>query len=152
MIYPVVAELATGGLEVAACCRMLRVSAAGFYEWRARKPSARHQADEQLTTAITGIHQASRASYGAPRVHAELRLGQDIRCGRKRVERLMRQAGLGRDLPPQIQGLFRPGAGRHRASGSGEPPVHRRRPGPAVGHRHHPAPHRPGPAVLRRGL
>ena len=37
----------------------------------------------------------SRRSYGSPRVHAELRLGQDIRCSRKRVERLMRQAGVG---------------------------------------------------------
>ena len=37
---------------------------------------------------------ASRSSYGSPRVHAELRLGQDLRCSRKRVERLMRQAGV----------------------------------------------------------
>jgi len=99
MIYPVVAELATGGLEVTACCRVLGVSASGFYEWRGRKPSARQVADEQLTAAIGVIHAASRGSYGSPRVHAELRLGQDLRCGRKRVERLMRTAGL--------QGIYR---------------------------------------------
>jgi putative transposase len=75
-------------------CRVLGVSASGFYEWRSRRPSARQLADEQLTAKITAIHQASRGSYGSPRVHAELRLGQDLRCGRKRVERLMRQAGL----------------------------------------------------------
>lgn len=73
---------------------MLGVSASGFYEWRGRQPSARQRSDEQLTAAITAIHQASRGSYGSPRVHAELRLGQNIRCGRKRVERLMRRAGL----------------------------------------------------------
>jgi putative transposase len=75
-------------------CRVLGVSASGFYEWRGRQPSARQRSDEQLTAAITAIHQASRGSYGSPRVHAELRLGQNIRCGRKRVERLMRRAGL----------------------------------------------------------
>ena len=75
-------------------CRVLGVSASGFYEWRGRGPSARQQADEQLTAAITAIHQMSRGSYGSPRIHAELRLGQGLRCGRKRVARLMRTAGL----------------------------------------------------------
>jgi putative transposase len=50
--------------------------------------------DVQLTAQITAIHQASRGSYGSPRVHAELRLGAGVQCGRKRVERLMRAAGL----------------------------------------------------------
>jgi putative transposase len=80
-------------------CRVLGVSASGFYEWRNRKPSARLAADEQLTATIAQIHERSRGSYGSPRVHAELRLGQNIRCGRKRVERLMRHAGL--------QGIYR---------------------------------------------
>ena len=75
-------------------CRVLGVSASGFYEWRGRGPSARQRADEQLTEAITAIHQRSRGSYGSPRVHAELRLGQGLRCGRKRVARLMSAAGL----------------------------------------------------------
>jgi transposase InsO family protein len=51
-------------------------------------------ADEQLTVTITEVHQASRGTYGAPRVHAELRLGLGLVCGRKRVSRLMRSAGL----------------------------------------------------------
>lgn len=75
-------------------CRVLGVSASGFYEWRGRGPSARQQVDEQLTAAITAIHQMSRGSYGSPRIHAELRLGQGLRCGRKRVARLMQTAGL----------------------------------------------------------
>ena len=47
-----------------------------------------------MTNTIVDIHRMSRRSYGSPRVHAELRLGAGIRCSRKRVERLMRQAGV----------------------------------------------------------
>ena len=50
--------------------------------------------DAYLTNTIVDIHQMSRRSYGSPRLHAELRLGQDVRCSRKRVERLMRQAKI----------------------------------------------------------
>ena len=54
----------------------------------------RSLADEALTATITAIHQPSQAIYGSPRVHAELRLGMGFPCSRKRVERLMRTAGL----------------------------------------------------------
>ncbi len=94
MIYRLVHELAADGIDVAVACRVLRVSRSGFYEWRGRAPSARQVADEQLTVTITDVHQASRGIYGAPRVHAELRLGLGLTCGRKRVARLMRTAGL----------------------------------------------------------
>jgi putative transposase len=75
-------------------CRVLGVSRSGYYEWLGRAPSARVIADEQLTATITAVHAASRGTYGAPRVHAELRLGLGTACGRKRVARLMRAAGL----------------------------------------------------------
>ena len=75
-------------------CRVLAVSTAGYYEWGERAPSARAVADQALSEQIVEIHAMSRGSYGAPRVHAELRLGQGVRCGRKRVARLMRSAGL----------------------------------------------------------
>lgn len=94
MIYPVVQELAAQKLPVALCCRLLGVSTSGFYEWRGRTPSARARADGELTASILEIHRASRGTYGAPRVHAELRLGLGVRIGRKRVARLMRSAGL----------------------------------------------------------
>lgn len=94
MMFPVVAELAAEGVPVRVACRVLGVSASGFYEWRSRPPSPRQVADEELLETIRQIHSGSRGTYGSPRVHAELRLGLGIRCGRKRVERLMARAGL----------------------------------------------------------
>ncbi|MFZ5898944.1 MAG: IS3 family transposase [Bacillota bacterium] len=73
---------------------MLGVSASGYYAWRQRGVSARAQRDAELTEVIVQIHRASRGTYGAPRVHAELTMGHSIRCSKKRVARLMRQAGL----------------------------------------------------------
>ncbi len=78
---------------VAMLCRMLGVSKSGYYAWRGRPPSRRTQQDALLTEKIREIHSRSRETYGYPRVHAELRsLG--IVCGRRRVARLMRAAGL----------------------------------------------------------
>jgi transposase InsO family protein len=75
-------------------CRVLRLPRSTFYDAAARPPSAREVADSQLTTLIADVHQMSRGSYGAPRVHAELRLGMGLAIGRKRVARRMRQEGL----------------------------------------------------------
>ena len=94
MTYPVITSLAAQGMPVRLICRVLGVSPAGYYDWRRRPASARSAADAALTVTIGEIHTASRGTYGAPRVHAELRLGLGLRCGRKRVERLMRAAGL----------------------------------------------------------
>ena len=112
MSFRLVQELAADGVHVAVACRVLRVSSSGYYEWRERGPSARARADEVLSAEIAEIHTMSRGTYGSPRVHAELRLGRDVRCGRKRVARLMRTAGL--------QGAFRR-RGRRRYP---PPPVH----------------------------
>jgi len=77
-------------------CRTLGISTSSFYEWRERRvnPSLRARQDGALTERIRKIHTQSRGTYGAPRVHAELRLGEGIRVGRKRVARLMRSAGI----------------------------------------------------------
>jgi putative transposase len=75
-------------------CKVLQVSPSGFHAWRSRPPSPRQLADETLTETIKTIHDDSRGTYGSPRVHADLRMGHGICCSRKRVERLMRQAGL----------------------------------------------------------
>ena len=70
-------------------CRLLGVSRSGYYAWRSRPPSERSRFDAVLSEKLETIHRNSRATYGALRVHAELR-AIGIRCGRKRVARLMR--------------------------------------------------------------
>jgi len=79
--------------RIATLCRVLGVSRAGYYAWRRRPPSARARADGELTRRIHQIHAMSRGTYGSPRVHAELRAA-GVRCGRRRVARLMRAADL----------------------------------------------------------
>nr|MBA3531644.1 IS3 family transposase [Ardenticatenales bacterium] len=82
-----------GKYPVALMCRVLGVSRAGFYAAQTRPPSAHAQQDEVLLRDIERIFESSRQRYGSPRIHAELR-AQGIRCGKKRVARLMRQAAL----------------------------------------------------------
>jgi putative transposase len=74
-------------------CRVLEVSPSGYYAWLNRKPSTRSIQDRILTEMIKTYHKESYATYGAPRIHADLR-DAGIRIGRKRVARLMREAGL----------------------------------------------------------
>jgi putative transposase len=75
-------------------CRLLHVSASGFYAWDDRPRSARAREDIGLTAKIHAIHRRSNGAYGAPSIHAELADDHGIRVGRKRVARLMRAAGL----------------------------------------------------------
>jgi len=79
---------------VSLSCRLLGVSRSGYYDWAASVPSPRAREDARLIERIVEIHGAHRKVYGSPRIHAELRLAHDIRIGRKRVERLMREAGI----------------------------------------------------------
>jgi putative transposase len=74
-------------------CRVLGVSASGYYARLTRPPAARARVDAELSTRIRAIHQYSRGTYGAPRIHAEL-TAEGIHVGRKRVARLMKAAGL----------------------------------------------------------
>lgn len=75
-------------------CRVLKVSRSGYYEWSGRPPSARAVGDAELLPVIEQVHYASRGTYGALRVHAELRLGHGRQVSRRRIVRLMRLAGL----------------------------------------------------------
>lgn len=74
-------------------CSVLEVSRSGYYAWVDRPAPARRVADAQLAVEIVAVHKRSRATYGSPRVHRELRAG-GRRVGRKRVERLMRDKGI----------------------------------------------------------
>jgi putative transposase len=75
--------------------RVLEIPVSTFYGWvaRRRRPSPRDIEEVWLGEQIERIHRESGQTYGSPKVHAQLRR-EGIRCGRKRVERLMRVAGL----------------------------------------------------------
>jgi putative transposase len=75
-------------------CRVFGVNRTAFHNWARRAPSDRTLQDAWLTEKIKQIHEQSRGVYGVPRMQAELRLGHDIRVGRKRVARLMKAAGI----------------------------------------------------------
>ena len=79
--------------EIATLCRVLEVSASGYWAWTKRPISKREKTDQALEAEIGEIHRWSRGTYGVPRMHAELR-ARGRRVGRKRVARLMRRRGL----------------------------------------------------------
>lgn len=85
-------------LSVQLACRLLDVTRSGYYAAASRPPSARSIRQAWLTDLIRQIHAASRGTYGAPRVHAELRMGRGITVGHNAVAMLMCRAGL-RGLP-----------------------------------------------------
>ncbi len=74
-------------------CRLLGVSPSGYYAWSRRSSSQHAQSDAALLARIRAIHERSRGTYGAPRIHAELHACGEL-VSRKRVARLMREAGL----------------------------------------------------------
>src|SRR5262245_29283168 len=74
-------------------CRVLEVSRSGYYAWLRREPSKRAQLDAALIIEIHRSHEASRGTYGAPRVLADL-AEAGYQVSRKCVARLMRDAGL----------------------------------------------------------
>jgi len=92
MIFRFVREH-TGIFRVETMCRILKVSRSGYYRWRMQPCSDRKQQDIRLQSRIQSVHANSRSTYGSPRIHRQLRKN-GIRCGKKRIERLMREAGL----------------------------------------------------------
>jgi len=74
-------------------CDVLEVSSSGYYAWRGRPESRRSREDRKLKAIIRSVFEESRQTYGSPRILDELR-DQGIRCGRKRVARLMKEDQL----------------------------------------------------------
>jgi putative transposase len=83
----------TGEFRIRRMCRVLRVQRSGYYAWQHRSPSSQAQANQALMVLIRAEHQASRKTYGSPRIQVVLRR-KGVACGRHRVARLMRQDGL----------------------------------------------------------
>jgi putative transposase len=115
-------------------CRVLEVSASGYYARQKRPLSKREQEDGLLLRQIRTAHQASRGTYGVPRIHFELH-EDGVRVSRKRVARLMRKAGLRGVRPPWLR---HDDAARWRGeagAGSGGAPFRRGAAEPALGGR-----------------
>ena len=88
----IVAEKASHSISV--MCRVLEVSRSGYHAWVRRPPSPRAVEDARLTARIRELHALRREVYGSPRIWLDLVVDDGERIGRKRVERLMRRAGL----------------------------------------------------------
>jgi len=88
--------------HITTMCRVLEVSKAAYYAWRGRPLCDRVKEDRRLRKRIRRIYQEMKGRYGSPRVHRELR-GLGIRCGKHRVERLMRADGLRAKSTPQFR-------------------------------------------------
>ena len=91
-VYPFIEAEKAQQQNVKRACELLKVSRAAYYAARAGRPSDRDREDAELTMRISAEHKRSRSRYGAPGIHAELR--RQGRHSRKRIARLMRQAGL----------------------------------------------------------
>jgi putative transposase len=80
--------------SVSLLCNVVGVTRAGFYAWRRRPVSARELRDRELCELIRKAFSASRETYGAPRIQAELQDVNGVRVSRKRVARLMHRLGI----------------------------------------------------------
>ncbi|MFI7301507.1 IS3 family transposase [Streptomyces sp. NPDC050121] len=95
-------------LGVEPVLRELSIPSSTYCRWRQaeKEPCERHRQDAELTDMIRQVHADSGGIYGSPRVHAVLRR-EGVHVGRKRVERLMRQAGLAGISPRRSKGFTR---------------------------------------------
>jgi putative transposase len=92
-VYPFIEADKAAGHAVNKACGLLEVSRSAYYERHNGAPSEREVTDAELLAKITAIHKESKGTYGSPRIHKELGHRQ-VACGKRRVTRLMRAAGL----------------------------------------------------------
>lgn len=91
-----------GTFKVGRMCDIVGVSRSGFYAWLRRPQSQRKMKNQQLAIKIRLIHGQSRKSYGAPRIHRELK-EQGVPCSKNRVARLMRREGIKAKTPRKFK-------------------------------------------------
>jgi len=92
-VDPFIEAEEVAGHGVSRACRLLEVSRSAYYQRKTAVASARQVTDAELGAKIAAIHAESDGTYGSPRVHREL-VKRGTPCGRRRVRRLMRRAGL----------------------------------------------------------
>jgi putative transposase len=89
--------------QIRRMCHVLNVGRSGYYAWRRRSPSTQAEANQALLKLIRDEHEASRKTYGSPRIHASLKR-KGVVCGRNRVSRLMRV----NKITPEARPKFHP--------------------------------------------
>jgi len=93
MIFRVIRDHLVPEFTVADCCRVLRVSKAGYYRWRKAPTGKREARRTELTEKVRVVHEQSRRIYGSPKVRAEL-LKRGVKLNRKTVARIMRESKI----------------------------------------------------------
>jgi transposase InsO family protein len=97
-VYPFIEAEKVEHRTVAKACALMEVSRSAFYDWVQHQPSRREVSDAALGKRIEKIHAKSRGTYGAPRVHAQLRR-DGVHTARKRVARIMAARDLAGRCP-----------------------------------------------------
>ena len=92
-VYPFIEAEKVEDRNVTKACELMEVSRSAFYDWARHEPSRREVSDAELGERIEKIYAKSRGTYGAPRVHAQLRR-DGVHVSRKRVARIMAARGL----------------------------------------------------------
>src|SRR5438477_1113484 len=136
--------------SIAIMCSVLEVSRSGYHAWTQRPVGPRAREDARLTERIRELHQKRRGVYGSPRIWSDLTVDDGERIGRKRVERLMRQAGLSGVIVKKWRTTTIRVPGVRVAERSSRPQLRIRRPEPLLGRRHHLPAYLGGVAVPRR--
>ena len=86
-------EAQAGTISITRLCRLLGIARSGYYDWHRRSESSQSRQDRELLAYIEEVHRSSREAYGAVKTWRELR-ARGIVCGKHRVARLRRQAGI----------------------------------------------------------
>ena len=93
MIFKVIRDHLVPEFTVRDCCRVLRVSRAGYYRWCGHPIGKRETRLKDLTEKVRLVHEASRRIYGSPKIRSELRK-QGVKLNRKTVARIMRESSI----------------------------------------------------------